>query len=231
MSIISKEKSDSLLGKEWSDLLYEEINKPYMQYVVETIKEERSKYNVFPESSKVFRAYRETPPDNIKVVIIGQDPYHRKGQANGLAFSVDEGISYPPSLQNILEEMRSDIGEVILPGSDFTYLAHQGVFLLNTSLTVREGLAGSHSNIGWKMFTGKTIQIISDMFKPVFFILWGNHARQMVARYITDNTLIGKLYSAHPSPLSARRGFFGSKPFTRANIFLEEAGLTPIKWA
>lgn len=181
----------------------------------------------------VFQALKETPFQEVKVVILGQDPYHTPGMATGLSFSVPEDtIKIPPSLRNIFEEMEDDIGfKDPAPNPDLTRWARQGVLLLNTSLTVREYQAASHANIGWSQFTARVLQEIMEGIKPTVFILWGNHAQHTIDSQVECdwNTHLA-IRSAHPSPLSAHKGFFGSKPFSRTNKFLVDAGIEPIDW-
>lgn len=186
---------------------------------------------IYPPRDQRLRALELTPPDAVRVVILGQDPYHGPGQAQGLAFSVPEGLRLPPSLGNIYKELESDCGVARRPDGDLERWARQGVLLLNTSLTVEAGQAGSHAGRGWEAITDAAVAAVAEGDRPCVFILWGNHARKQAARIAA---LAGArhlvLESAHPSPLSARHGFFGSRPFSRANAFLQAAGRGTIDW-
>jgi uracil-DNA glycosylase len=216
------------LGNDWDSILENEFKKDYYLKIREFLKAEYSSQIIFPPMFDIFNALRYTSYENTKVVILGQDPYHELGQAHGLSFSVKKGIKIPPSLVNIYKELKADIGMEIPSHGELTSWARQGVLLLNATLTVRQGLANSHQNIGWSIFTDNIIKVLNESSKPIVFILWGGNARSK-KRYITNpNHLI--IESAHPSPLSAYNGFFGSRPFSRANEFLSKHEIAPIDW-
>lgn len=216
------------LGNDWDSILENEFKKDYYLKIREFLKAEYSSQVIFPPMFDIFNALRYTSYENTKVVILGQDPYHELGQAHGLSFSVKKGIKIPPSLVNIYKELKADIGMEIPSHGELTSWARQGVLLLNATLTVRQGLANSHQNIGWSIFTDNIIKVLNESSKPIVFILWGGNARSK-KRYITNpNHLI--IESAHPSPLSAYNGFFGSRPFSRANEFLSKHEIAPIDW-
>ncbi len=216
------------LGNDWDEILKDEFKKEYYLKIREFLKSEYSSKVIFPPMHDIFNALKYTSYENTKVVILGQDPYHEPGQAHGLSFSVKKGIKIPPSLVNIYKELKSDIGIDVPNHGELTGWANEGVLLLNATLTVRQGLANSHQNIGWSIFTDAIIKLLAKSNKPIVFILWGANARSK-KKYITNsNHLI--IESAHPSPLSAYNGFFGSRPFSRANAFLSENGITPINW-
>ncbi|MGB3738669.1 MAG: uracil-DNA glycosylase [Pontixanthobacter sp.] len=187
---------------------------------------------IYPPQAQRFRALEMTPPDAVRVVILGQDPYHGPGQAHGLAFSVPEGQRIPPSLRNIFKERAGDIGHDMPTHGNLDHWAQQGVLLLNTALSVAAGKAGSHAKRGWQSVTDAIVQAVADRADPTVFILWGNHAQGVAGRIagLAEGTRHLVLASVHPSPLSARRGFFGSRPFSRANAFLEEHGRGRIDW-
>lgn len=212
---------------DWIDLYNNDLKKDYFKKLLEDVKEEYKNYTCFPSYENIFRAYKLTPLEDVKVVILGQDPYHEKGQANGLAFSVD-CKKLPPSLKNIYKEMEKDLGLTVNQDGDLSYLAKQGVMLLNTTLTVREGEANSHKDLGWSHFTNNSIALLNALSTPKVFILWGNDAKTKKSLITNPNHLI--IESAHPSPLSAYHGFFGSKPFSKANEFLKANGRKPIDW-
>jgi len=184
--------------------------------------------NTFPDKKNIFKALELTPLENVKVVILGQDPYHGEGQANGLAFSVNKDIKIPPSLKNIYKELNTDLNIEIPTHGDLTHWAKQGVLLLNSVLTVEPGRPGSHANIGWERYTDQIIKQISTEKEHIVFILWGKYAESK--KYLIDESKHLTIISTHPSPFSARKGFFGSKPFSRANAFLIEKGMDPIDW-
>lgn len=190
--------------------------------------DERSEHHVFPPKEKVFAALHATSLRDTKVVILGQDPYHGPGQADGLAFSVSRDTAIPPSLRNILKELHDDTGAIIPTHGDLSSWAQQGVLLLNTTLTVRKGEAGSHYGCGWETLTDVIIRKINEKPNPVVFLLWGAHARKKKSLITQPHHVI--IEGVHPSPLSAYRGFFGSKPFSRVNAVLEQAGHSPIQW-
>lgn len=220
------ERAKKLLGDSWADWLWEEFTQKYFQNISTIVKRERELLTIYPENHQVFRAFNLTPYEKVKVVIVGQDPYHN-GQADGLAFSSTRK-EIPKSLKNIFKEIETDLGIEVDRTPDLTRWAEQGVFLINTSLTVRAGLAGSHSKIGWDKFIRKVLYSISMSPAPVVFILWGNHAHSFKKYIHQQGHLI--LTSAHPSPLSAHRGFFGCKHFSKCNDFLIKSGIEPINW-
>lgn len=214
----------------WKSFLQSESQKLYFQKIYDRIADAtHAQKIVYPSEEERFSAYKLTPPDQIKVVILGQDPYHGSNQANGLAFSVHKNIPIPPSLRNIYKELADDIKGFVIPehGSLVDW-ARQGVFLLNTSLSVEAANAASHSDIGWQMLTDATIQAINEQCYNVVFILWGSHAQKKRALIDASKHLI--ITSVHPSPLSAYRGFFGSKPFSQTNDYLIQQGKSPINW-
>lgn len=215
-----------VIGNSWDGVLSGEYEKPYFEKLKKTVDEEYEKHTVYPPKDKIFSAFA-LPFEEVKVVVIGQDPYHGEGQANGMAFAVETGVQLPPSLQNIFKEIESDLG-IKMQGSTLTGWASQGVLMLNTVLTVRAATPQSHSQIGWQEFTDAVIEKLAKREKPLVFMLWGANA-------LKKKPLIGKqhlvLESVHPSPLSAYRGFFGCKHFSKANEFLLSKGLEPIDWA
>ena len=212
---------------EWIDFINEEKKKEYYQILKQKVDEEYKNYLCHPDYNNIFHAFSVTHLNDIKVVILGQDPYHEPNQAHGLAFSVlcDK---LPPSLINIYKEMSSDLGVNVNQDGNLDYLAKQGVLLLNTTLTVRDGKAFSHKDFGWDIFTDNVISLINKIDKPIVFILWGAPAGKKKKLLNNPNHLI--IESAHPSPLSAYRGFFGSKPFSKTNDFLIKNNIKPIKW-
>lgn len=212
----------------WDEVLESEFEKPYFKELLQKVDEEYEKYNVYPPKDKVFSCLKLCSFDEVKVVLLGQDPYHGKGQAHGLCFSVMPGIDMPPSLKNIFKEMQSDIGTTIPNHGCLVSWAKQGVLMLNTILTVREGLPNSHVKFGWQIFTDEIIKKVNEKDEPVVFILWGANAKAKMPLITNKKHLI--LYSAHPSPLSAYNGFWGSKPFSKTNVFLEKNGRKPIDW-
>ncbi len=217
------------LEASWKEVLKDEFEKPYFKELADFVKEEYENTTVYPHPKNIFSAFELTPFNQVKVVILGQDPYHGAGQAHGLSFSVVEGVRNPPSLQNIYKELESDLGEPInKSGGDLTRWAKQGVLLLNSTLTVRAGSPGSHQKKGWEQFTDAVIQALSDKREHLVFILWGNYAKAKGARIDRSKHLV--IESAHPSPLSAYNGFFGSKPFSKANAYLKGQGLPVIQW-
>lgn len=185
---------------------------------------------VYPPKEQVFTAFQLTPPENIRVVILGQDPYHEPGQAHGLAFSVKEGVKLPPSLVNIYKERQSDLGIEPSKSGDLTHWAKQGVFLLNAVLTVEQGKANSHKDLGWQEFTDAVVEALADLPQPIAFILWGTQAQKKAKAAANSPYPRLVLQSAHPSPLSSYRGFFGSKPFSQVNEFLKNHGESQISW-
>ncbi len=216
-----------VIGNEWDEILAAEYSKPYFSALMEKVDAEYATHTVFPPKDKIFAALRRVDYDDVKVVILGQDPYHERGQANGMAFAVNDGVPLPPSLINIFKELSDDLG-VEAQGSTLIGWADQGVLLLNTTLTVREGQAQSHSQYGWQEFTDAIVEALARREKPLAFILWGANAASK-ARFVPSRHFVIK--SAHPSPLSAYRGFFGSKPFSKVNAFLSGRGVEPIDWS
>jgi uracil-DNA glycosylase len=212
---------------DWINFIKEESHQPYYRNILEFLEEDGKHHLIYPASQDIFNAFFLSPLETTKVVILGQDPYHNPGEAHGLSFSVQEGVRIPPSLKNIFKELVSDLGISTPIYGDLTSWAQQGVLLLNSCLTVKKNEPNSHKNIGWHLFTDRAIQKVSAQGRPIVFILWGNFARQKKS-LIVGNHLI--LESAHPSPLSAHQGFFGSRPFSQANQFLISQGEEPIKW-
>lgn len=218
----------NILKNDWKDLLEDEFNKEYYQTLRNFLTNEYKTKTIYPDKYDIFNALHFTSYKDIKVVILGQDPYHGPGQAHGLSFSVNPGIKIPPSLLNIYKELNSDLGCYIPNNGYLKKWADQGVLLLNTSLTVRAGEANSHKSIGWEIFTDKIISLINEKEDPVVFLLWGNNAIKKKNLITNKRHLI--LTSVHPSPLSASRGFFGSKPFSKINNFLISINKKPIDW-
>ncbi len=212
----------------WKAVLGDEFEKSYMLELKQFLLEEKKHYIVYPAGKNIFNAYNITPFDKVKVVIIGQDPYHGPNQAHGLCFSVLNGVPFPPSLQNIFKELVDDIGCEYPKTSELTSWAKQGVFLINAVLSVRAGQANSHRDKGWEKFTDATIKAISEKKENVVFILWGRPAQQK--EKLIDSSKHCILKAPHPSPLSAYRGFFGSKPFSKTNAYLLSHGLKAINW-
>lgn len=222
------EKVDPVVEESWKEALREEFNKEYFHNLKFFLLEEKKKYRVFPQGQLIFNAFNHTPFDKVKVVLLGQDPYHGAGQAHGLCFSVPEGVQKPPSLVNILKELKSDLGfEEPLHGN-LTKWADQGVLLLNATLTVRENQAGSHQNHGWEIFTDTAIKKLSQQRDGLIFILWGNFA--MAKKAFIDPSRHDILTSVHPSPLSAHRGFYGCRHFSQVNNLLRQRGAGEIDW-
>lgn len=219
---------DVKIGGGWKEKLSEEFAKPYFKELTEFVRFEYEKAAVYPEPKNIFRAFELAPFDSVRVVILGQDPYHGQHQANGLCFAVNDGIRVPPSLQNIFKELESDVGHLVSHDPDLERWAKQGVLLLNATLTVRAGVAGSHQGKGWEHFTDATIKKLNDEREGLVFILWGNYARQKGAHI--DRKKHHVLESAHPSPFAANHGFFGSKPFSKTNAYLTRTGKPPIEW-
>ena len=216
------------IGNEWDDLLKDEFTKEYYLNLREFLKNEYFSCKVYPDMYDIFNALRYTSYSDVKAVIIGQDPYHGKGQAHGLCFSVQKGVAVPPSLQNIYKEIYEDLG---IPPANHGYLkkwADNGVLLMNAVLTVREGQANSHKGKGWENFTDRVIELLNQREKPIVFLLWGGNAKQKMRLITNPKHLI--LQAAHPSPLSAFNGFFGCRHFSKANEFLSSKGIEPIDW-
>ena len=216
-----------MINKKWDVILEDEFKKDYFRNLGCFVKSEYKKHRCFPKYSDVFNALRYTDYDKVKVVILGQDPYHGEGEAHGLSFSVHDDVRRPPSLNNILKELYSDLG-VVRNGNELTDWALQGVLLLNSVLTVVKDTPLSHKGKGWEIFTDNIIRYLNDREEPIVFILWGSYARSKKELITNKRHFI--IESAHPSPLSASRGFFGSRPFSRANDFLVKNCISPIKW-
>lgn len=216
------------ISNDWLEPLKPEFGKPYYRKLYQKVNEEYSTRVIYPPADDIFNAFAFTPLKEVKVVILGQDPYHGEGQAHGLCFSVKPEVEIPPSLVNIYKELHDDCGCYIPNHGYLTKWAKQGVLLLNTVLTVRAHQANSHRGIGWEEFTDAAIRILNEQNQPIVFILWGRPAQMKRSMLTNPEHLI--LEAPHPSPLSARRGFFGSKPFSKTNDFLKANGLTPIDW-
>jgi len=216
------------IEESWKKILHDEFNKPYFVLLKEFLTEEKKKFRIFPPGPLIFNAFDHTPFDKVKVVVIGQDPYHGYGQAHGLCFSVPEGVAKPPSLQNIFKELQSDLGIPVSNHGNLIKWADQGVLLLNATLTVRENQAGSHQNKGWETFSDAVISKLSEQKKDLVFILWGNYA---IAKKILIDTKKHHIFTAaHPSPFSAFKGFFGCRHFSKINESLVNSGIEPIDW-
>jgi uracil-DNA glycosylase len=222
------EKIDPVIENSWKAALQDEFNKPYFRELKIFLLEEKRKYRVFPPGPLIFNAFSHTPFDNVKVVLLGQDPYHGAGQAHGLCFSVPDGVPKPPSLINIFKELHSDLGIEDPSHGNLTRWADQGVLLLNATLTVRENQAGSHQNHGWETFTDMAIRKLCERRDGLVFMLWGNYA--IAKRSLIDSSRHFILTSVHPSPLSAHRGFFGCRHFSQANNILRQQGVEEIEW-
>lgn len=219
---------DVKIEPSWKAVLKEEFEKPYFEDLVNFVKSEYKTHTVYPPGNRIFSAFDFTPFDEVKVVIIGQDPYHGPNQANGLCFSVADGVRQPPSLQNIFKELRDDLGVTVPVSGNLERWAKQGVLLLNATLTVRASQAGSHQNKGWETFTDAVIQKLSDEKENLVFILWGAYAQKKGSIIDTAKHFIIK--STHPSPFSAHNGFFGSKPFSKTNAYLKKENMQEINW-
>jgi uracil-DNA glycosylase len=215
-------------GNDWNELLKDEFRKRYYVNLREYLKQEYEAFSVFPDMNSIFNALKLTAYKDVKAVILGQDPYHEPGQAHGLCFSVQKGTRRPPSLENIFKELIDDTGIIPPNHGDLTSWAKDGVLLLNTVLTVRQGMANSHRGRGWEFFTDKVIELLNNRTEPIVFILWGMNARNK-AQLLT-NPIHKLLTSAHPSPLSAHNGFFGCRHFSATNIFLEENNRPQVNW-
>ncbi|MES9958951.1 MAG: uracil-DNA glycosylase [Sedimenticola sp.] len=216
------------IEKSWKRRLADEFEQDYFAQLGAFLQKEQQQHCIYPEAENIFAAYNMTPFDRVKVVILGQDPYHGERQAHGLAFSVQRGIKHPPSLKNIFKELQEDAGCPTPQDGTLERWAQQGVFLLNTVLTVRKAEAHSHKDQGWEHFTDATIRALSEKRENLVFILWGGPAQKKAS--LIDESRHHIIASPHPSPLSAYRGFFGSKPFTRSNDYLHSAGIEPIDW-
>jgi uracil-DNA glycosylase len=220
--------TDIKIASSWKDGLKNEFEKPYFEQLIRFVKDEYKTQMVYPPGKEIFRAFDCADFGSIKVVIIGQDPYHGAGQANGLCFSVRDGITIPPSLKNIFKEIKNDLGKPIPKSGDLERWANQGVLLLNTTLTVRASAPGSHQNKGWEVFTDAVIKEISVKKNNIVFLLWGAYAQKKGE--IIDRARHHVLMSPHPSPFSADRGFFGNKHFSKTNEYLKSKGLKEIDW-
>jgi uracil-DNA glycosylase len=221
---------DVKIEPSWKEVLSEEFKKPYFKQIAEHLKTEKAQgKTIYPPGSQIFHAFEATPFDELKVVILGQDPYHGPKQAHGLSFSVQKGVPPPPSLINIFKELHEDVGAPIPKQGNLEKWAKQGVLLLNASLTVRAGEPMSHAKLGWEKFTNTVIEKVSDLKEHVVFVLWGRFAQEKKTLIDEKKHLIIK--SAHPSPLSAKNGFFGSRPFSKINTYLMKNGIDPIDWA
>ena len=216
------------LEESWLRVLQPEFEKPYMRELRQFLVSEKQRYRIYPKGSQIFQAFNTTPFEDVRVLILGQDPYHGPGQAHGLSFSVPPNVPTPPSLKNIFQELQNDLKVPIPNNGELTRWAQQGVLLLNTVLTVRHRTPNSHKNKGWEQFTAAAIQQLNEKRSGIVFVLWGSQARSK--KNLIDTKKHRIIQSAHPSPYSADRGFFGSKPFSRINHYLEEQGKTPIKW-
>jgi len=218
-----------VIEQSWFNVLKDEFSKDYFISLKKRILEDKKQgFTIYPKGKDIFNAYNLTPFEEVKVIILGQDPYHGAGQAHGLSFSVPNGIPFPPSLRNIFKEMSDDVGVFNTTSGDLTPYANQGVFLLNSFLTVRANEPASHQKFGWETFTDATIKALSDYKSNLVFILWGSFAISKSALIDESKHLIIK--SVHPSPLSSHRGFFGSKPFSKTNDYLIKNGIQPIEW-
>lgn len=220
--------ADVRIAEDWKAILQEEFDKPYFEELISFVKDEYGRGTVYPAGRNIFRAFDRCPVDRLKVVIIGQDPYHGPGQANGLCFSVGEGVPFPPSLQNILKEVRDDVGAPMPLSGELERWAEQGVLLLNAVLTVRAHEAASHAGHGWERFTDAVVKAIAERKEGVVYMLWGSYAQKKGSIADPSRNLI--LKAVHPSPLSAYRGFFGCKHFSAANAYLASIGKEPIEW-
>lgn len=219
---------DVKISADWKELLQEEFDKPYFEELTRFVRAEYTSGVIYPPARNIFRAFDKCPVDSLKVVIIGQDPYHGPGQANGLCFSVNDGIPFPPSLQNIFKEINADMGTTVPQSGNLDRWAEQGVLLLNSVLTVKAHLAASHAGRGWEQFTDAVVRIIAERKQNIVYMLWGSYAQRKGAIADPARNLI--LKSVHPSPLSAYRGFFCCKHFSQANAYLQSKGKQPIVW-
>ena len=219
---------DVKIAADWKALLQPEFDKPYFDQLTHFVRTEYATQKIFPAGRNIFRAFDKCPFDRLKVVIIGQDPYHGDGQANGLCFSVNDGVAFPPSLQNIFQEIRDDVGIPVPESGNLDRWAEQGVLLLNSVLTVRAHQAASHAGHGWEQFTDAVVRLVAERKQGIVYMLWGNYAQRK--GQIADPTRNLILRSVHPSPLSVYRGFFGCRHFSQANAYLQSIGKTPIMW-
>lgn len=216
------------IASSWKGKLAEEFSKPYFESLAAFVKNEYGHKQVYPKGAEIFNAFEKCPFEKVKVVILGQDPYHGPGQAHGLSFSVQEGIPFPPSLLNIFKELKRDLGIAVPPHGNLERWAEQGVLLLNATLTVEAHKAGSHQNKGWEEFTDAVIRTLAEEKEGLVFILWGAYARKKAA-FISDEKHL-KLHAPHPSPLSAHRGFLGCGHFSKTNAYLRDKGVEEINW-
>lgn len=216
------------IEESWKEMMQDEFSKPYFSDLKDFIKLEKTKYQIYPPGPLIFEAFNKTPFNEVKVVILGQDPYHGAGQAHGLCFSVPDGVMFPPSLQNILTELKNDIGIPLPSSGNLTTWAKRGVLLLNATLTVRANLAGSHQGKGWETFTDAVIKKLSDKREKIVFLLWGKYAQNK--RPLIDTTKHYIIEAPHPSPLSAYRGFMGCCAFSKTNKLLIDSGLEQVDW-
>ena len=219
---------DVRIAPDWKELLSAEFEADYFAALTEFVREEYKSRTIYPRGANIFRAFDKCSVDNLKVVIIGQDPYHGPGQANGLCFSVGDGVQFPPSLVNIFKEIESDLGIPIPASGNLDRWAEQGVLLLNSVLTVRAGVAASHAGRGWERFTDAVVKAVAAHKQGVVYMLWGSYAQKKAAEVDPSRNLV--LKAVHPSPLSAYRGFFGCRHFSKANEYLLNTGQTPIQW-
>lgn len=222
------EQINPTIDQEWREVLEQEFQQPYFKALKQFLQEEKARYTVYPPGKNIFEAFNRTPFSKVKVVILGQDPYHGPQQAHGLCFSVPEQVEFPPSLVNILKELESDLGLPFPAHGNLSAWADQGVLLLNATLTVRANLAGSHQGRGWEQFTDSAIRQLSDKRSGLVFMLWGNYARNKKA--LIDPSKHKILEAPHPSPLSVYRGFFGCRHFSQANNWLLKTGQLPVNW-
>ena len=229
MSSVASQVGTNCMEASWQHALQAEFEQPYMQNLRNFLRQEKdARKAIFPHSKNVFKAFEYTPIDKVKVVILGQDPYHGPNQAHGLCFSVPPGIALPPSLQNIYKELNADLGIKPVKHGCLVSWAKQGVLLLNSVLTVEQGKAASHQGKGWEIFTDKVVEVLNKQSRPIVFVLWGAYAQRKGQVINLEKHDVIK--SAHPSPLSAYNGFFGSRPFSKINTFLEAHQQTPIDW-
>lgn len=216
------------IEESWKQRLEGEFTQAYFQELVQFVKSEYQNRKIFPSGNLIFNAFNKCPFDQVKVVILGQDPYHGTGQANGLCFSVNDGVALPPSLKNIFQEIQSDLDLPISKNGNLEKWSQQGVMLLNATLTVRAHQAGSHQNKGWEQFTDNVVRCLSEEKENLVFLLWGSYAQQKGKQIDTSKHLV--LKSPHPSPFSADRGFFGNRHFSKTNEYLKQKGKTPVDW-
>ena len=216
-------------GNDWEEILKEETEKEYFKELCKKVEEEYENFTIYPAKENIFASLKYTAYKDVKVLLLGQDPYHGENQAHGLCFSVLDGVLKPPSLLNMMKELKSDLGIEIPDTGCLIPWAEQGVLLLNTVLTVREGQPNSHKNLGWTRFTDKIISALNERHDPVIFILWGANAKEKLGLITNPNHFV--LEAPHPSPLSASKGFFGSRHYSKVNLILERLGKTPIDWS